>query len=261
MDIAVNLEWLFDEAGSTADRIRAAHAAGVSAVEIWSWRDKDLPGIKDALAETGLRLVTMIVDPQLQITDPATHADYIEAVRDSAATAADLRVPFIVAVTGDERLGLSRASQHAAVVAVLQRAAQVLEATGVVLLLENLNDRVDHPGTYLTSVGEALDIVREVNSPFVRLLLDAYHSIMMGHDLTELTTEDVALIGHVQIADVPGRHEPGSGTVDWTQVIAILRARGYQGMIGLECLPTVSTAEALKAMLSVIGGPNPISLS
>jgi hydroxypyruvate isomerase len=164
--IAANLEWLFTEAGdSTADRIRAAGAHGIDAVEIWGWRDKDLAAIRAALHETGVTLLSLVVDPQLQLTDPVTHDAYLVGVRQSLDVAQRLGAPNLVVVAGHEVPGADRADQHAAVVSVLSRAAELLEGSDVTLLLENLNSRLDHIGTYLDSTLEGLDIVREVGTP------------------------------------------------------------------------------------------------
>jgi hydroxypyruvate isomerase len=247
--LAANMEWLFTEAGdSTADRIRAAAAHGIEAVEIWSWRDKDLDSIEAALRETGVRLLSLIVDPKLDITDPATHDDYLGGVADSLVIAERLGAPYLVAVAGDELPGVDRAEQHAAVVSVLADAARILEGSEVTLLLEPLNTRVDHVGTYLSSTREGLDIVREVGSPRLRLLLDAYHALMMDEELAEVVGDDIALVGHVQVADVPGRNEPGTGTIDWTEQLRSLRGLGYNGHFGMEYMPTTETVASLRSV-------------
>ncbi|WP_415854159.1 TIM barrel protein [Sinomonas sp. G460-2] len=251
--IAVNLDWMFeDEADSTADRIRAASRSGIKLVEMWGWRAKDLDEIKSALAETGVELLTLIVDPQLQLTDPRTRGAFVIAVRESGAAAAQLSAPFLVVVAGDERIGVERSEQRAALVSALREGATQLDGTGITLILENLNDRVDHPGTFLSSTNETLSVVREVGSPHLRMLLDAYHSAVMEEDLAALSADDVMLISHVQVADAPGRHEPGTGSVAWQKVIDVLRHRGYEGAFGMEYVPLVGTAESLGAIRAVI---------
>ena len=245
--IAANMEWLFTEAGdSTADRIRAAAAHGIDAVEIWGWRDKDIDAIRAALDETGVTLLSLIVDPQLQLTDPSTHEEYLAGVRDSLEVALALGAPNLVVVAGQEVTGVPRPDQHAAVVSVLARAAAIVERSGVTLLLEPLNSRVDHVGTSLWSTREGLDIVREVGSPHLRLLLDAYHALVMDEDLAAVIGDDIELVGHVQVADAPGRHEPGTGTIDWEAQFRALRGLGYTGRWGMEYVPTGETGMSLR---------------
>ncbi|MEO7016730.1 MAG: TIM barrel protein [Leifsonia sp.] len=244
--ISANLEWLFTEAGDdTAARIHAAADHGLDAVEIWGWRDKDLDAIEEALTATGVRLLSLIVDPQLALTDPATHEEYLAGVRESLIVAERLGSPNLVVVSGEEREGVSHAAQREAVVSVLSRAAELLDGSDVTLLLEPLNTRVDHPGAFVSGTLQGLDIVREVGSPRLALLLDAYHALMMGENLTEAVGDEIALVGHVQVADLPGRHEPGTGTVDWRERFEELRGLGYRGAFGMEYKPTVATVQSL----------------
>lgn len=251
--LAANLEWLFTEAGDdTADRIRAAAVAGVTAVEIWGWRDKDIDAIEVALSETGVQLLSLIVDPQLQLTDEATRLPYLDAVRASLAVAERLGAPYLVAVAGQHRVGVDRAVQRAALVGTLREAAALLEGSQVTLLVENLNSRVDHVGTFLDSTREGVDIVREVASDRVRLLLDAYHALMMDENLATVIGDDIALVGHVQVADLPGRHEPGTGIADWSTELRGLRALGYRGAFGMEYQPTTPTIESLAQITAII---------
>jgi hydroxypyruvate isomerase len=244
--IAANMEWLFTEAGdSIACRIRAAAAHGLDAVEIWGWRDKNIEDIHVALKETGVTLLSLVVDPQLQITNPATHDEYLLGVRESLDIAQRLGAPNLVVVAGPELPADDRVNQHAAVVTALSRASELLEGSGVTLLLENLNSRIDHVGTYLDSTREGLDIVREVGSPHLRLLLDAYHALVMEEDLALEIGEDIGLVGHVQVADAPGRHEPGTGSLDWEAQFRLLRNLGYTGYWGMEYQPQSETITSL----------------
>src|SRR4029079_2289040 len=127
-----------------------------------------------------------------------------------------------------------RGEQHAAIVAALKTAAPGAADARVSLLVEPLNSRLDHVGYFLDSTAEGLDIIEEVDHPSVRLLYDMYHSTMMGERPAEVLGNRAPLVGHVHVADVPGRHEPGSGTVDWRSSMATLASLGYAGAIGLE---------------------------
>lgn len=251
--IAANMEWLFTEAGdSISERIHAAAAHGLNAVEMWGWRDKNLDDIRKALDETGITLLSMIVDPQLQLTDPATHDEYLIGVRQSLHVAQHLNAPYLVVVAGQEIPVVDRANQHAAVVSVLSRAAKLLEGSDVTLLLENLNSRIDHVGTYLDATSEGLAIVREVGSAHLRLLLDAYHALVMGENLVSEIGDDIHLISHVQVAEAPGRHEPGTGAIDWEAQFRILRNLGYTGYWGMEYLPQSDTITSLATVEQIV---------
>jgi hydroxypyruvate isomerase len=230
---------------SFADRVRATAEAGLDAVEFWHWSNKDLDSIAAALKDTGLPLAGILCEPITQITDPATHVAFLDAVRTSATIARYLHAPVIIAQAGNDRSQVPRPEQHAALVTILKQAADVLAGTGVVLALEPLNDRIDHPGYFLTSTAEGLDIVDEVGRPEVRLLYDIYHSAMMGERTEDVLAGRVDRVVHVHLADTPGRGEPGSGDMDWQHRVGWLEANGYRGFVGLEYRPTAGTLESL----------------
>ncbi len=231
---------------SFPDRIRAAKAAGLDAVEFWHWSNKDLDAVTAALHETGLPLAGILCEPIARITDPETHPMFLEGVRASLLAALKLSAPVMIAQAGDDRPGIPREAQHAALVKVLKEAADLLKGSGVIIALEPLNDRVDHPGYYLTSTEEGLDIVDEVDRPEIRLLYDIYHSAMMGEHTEDVLDGRLDRIAHVHLADTQGRAEPGSGTMDWRARLDWLAEHGYAGLVGLEYRPSKGTLESLK---------------
>ncbi len=241
------IEWLFAaEAPSFPDRIRAAKAAGLDAVEFWHWSNKDADAVKAALDETGLPLAGILCEPISHITDPQTHAVFLDGVRASLSAALKLGAPVMIAQAGDDQHDLPRQAQHAALVKVLKDAADILKGSGVTLALEPLNDRVDHPGYYLTSTIEGLDIVDEVDRPEVKLLYDIYHSAMMGEHIEDVLEGRLDRVVHVHLADTQGRGEPGSGMMDWHSRLDWLAEHGYAGLVGLEYRPTGTTLDSLK---------------
>jgi hydroxypyruvate isomerase len=248
------IEWLFaKEHPSLANRIRAAHEAGVRAVEFHLWRDKPLAEVRDALRETGMELLSFVVEPRRSLVDPAQHEEFLQAVRESLQAARQAGAKCLVVASGFTRPDVSRQVQHDEAVGILRQAAALAEAAGIVLLLEPLNTRVDHPGMYLDSTTEGLDIIEEVGSPHLRLLYDAYHSAVMDEQPGEVLKDRVHLVGHVQVADHPGRAEPGSGALDWSARVAALRAVGYSGSVGLEYRPSGPTLETLARARAALG--------
>jgi hydroxypyruvate isomerase len=249
------IETLFiREHASADDRIRACAKSGLYGVEFWRWSDKSLEQIERALGETGLALTFMSNEPRVPIVDPATHPDFINGLRDSVSVATRLRASGLGVLVDDRgivggdspRTRLSRAEQHAAIVAALKRAAPIAADSGLTLLVEPLNSVLDHQGHFLDRTPEGLDIIEEVGHPHVLLLYDMYHSTMMGERPDDVIGNRGSLIGHVHVADVPGRHEPGSGTIDWSGYMATLAAKSYQGPIGLEYFPTGATLDSLR---------------
>lgn len=245
MLLAPCIEWQFTEHANLADRVRAAAAAGYRAAEFHLWRDKDLPGIAAALAETGLGLTGVCVDPRRSIVDPAERAELVAAVRETIAATAPLGKPPLIVASGFKVDGMSEADHFANAVAALKEAAALAEAAGVTLLLEPLNTRL-FAAMYLVSTRLGLDLVEAVGSPNLRLLYDVWHSACMGEDMAEVLAGRIHLVAHVQVADMDDRHEPGTGTLDWGQIMQTLTDLGYTGGIGLEYFPTLPMDQSLQ---------------
>jgi hydroxypyruvate isomerase len=239
------LELLFAEAPVFSDRFQLAREAGFEAVEFWRWRDKDLGKVRQAISETGVTLHGFVAEPMLPLTDPAQRKSFLVGLGESIDAAHQLGTKNLIAQAGDEIGSLPRKQQHRAIVAGLAEAAPSLENAGVTLLLEPLNTLVDHPGYYLAYTPEALDIVEEVGSPNVRLLYDIYHSAVMGESPREVLDGRVSLLGHVHLADAPGRGEPGSGRIPWREHLDWLDEHGYKGYVGLEYRPRGDTLSSL----------------
>ena len=248
------IEWLFqDDCPDFADRIRAAKAAGLTHVEFHLWRDKPMDKVAQALRETGVTLTSFCVDPRRSLVDPAQHAEFIEAVRESLAASQGVGSPPLIVASGFARDGVPRAEQRAAAVQALSEAARLAEAAGVELLIEPLNTRIDHPGMFLHDTREALDIIEQVGSPNIKLLFDVYHSCVMDESLEDVLCGRMHLVRHVQIADLPGRNEPGTGKLDWNDLLQRLGALGYQQAIGLEYKPTLPSLQSLATARNATG--------
>ncbi|MEG3176706.1 TIM barrel protein [Sphingomonas sp. RB3P16] len=248
------IEWLFaNEHPALEDRVRAAHDAGFTAVEFHLWRDKDLDAVAAALDETGVRLTGFVVEPRRSLVDPAQHAEFLQAVRESLVASQKLGSPPLVVASGFTRDGVSREEQHGEAVTALKQAAKLAEEAGVVLVLEPLNTKVEHPGMFLSSTTEALDMIEEVGSANLRLLFDVYHSAVMDEDIETVLGGRMHLLAHVQVADMPGRNEPGSGTIDWPTVVSTLQRLGYDGDVGLEYKPTKPALESLAEARATLG--------
>ena len=249
MRFSACIEWLFAEAGDFPDRVRAAHRAGLDAIEFWRWTNKDVDALQAALAETGMPVAGLVAEPMVALTDPAQHGSFLEGLKRSIDVAQRLGAPALIAQAGPELPDRPREQQRAALVACLSRAAEVLEGSGVVLMLEPLNTRVDHIGYFLPSTVEGLDIVDEVGRREVRLIYDIYHSAVMDEDIATVLSGRLDRVVHVHLADAPGRHEPGSGAMDWERRLSWLSDNGYRGLVGLEYQPTGRTEDTLTAVL------------
>jgi hydroxypyruvate isomerase len=248
--LSPNIELLFTEAGPDfGDRIRAAARAGFGAVELWSLADKDLDSLAKALEETGVAVTAAVAEypPKTSFTFPGGDPTAYFALLDQAIENAHrIGCPRLVLASGLGFPGAGRARNLDILAEVFTTAVERTAGSGIGLVLEPVNTRVDHPGALLDRTADAVRVAKAVGSDRFGILYDLYHSITEGEDpATELANAG-RLVHYVQIADVPGRGEPGSGAVDWAARLETLRAAGYTGPIGLEYYPTVASAESVK---------------
>lgn len=249
------IEWLFAEGdGSFADRIRRAHAGGLTAVEFWRWSDKDLDAIEAALDETGLALTSLVAEPMIALTDAANRQSWLKGLAESVAVSRRLGAPVLIAQAGDDLPGVSREEQRRALTETLKAGADILKGSGVRLGVEPLNIRIDHIGYFLDSTREGLDIVSDVSRPEIGIVYDIYHSAVMDERTEEVLDGRLDRVFHVHVADHPGRNEPGSGGIDLAHRLNWIFANGYDGAVGLEYRPSRPGAEAVEAAIASLGG-------
>lgn len=232
------IEMLFADLPDYPARIHAAKAAGYAAVEFWGWRAKHLDAVAAALRETGMRLTGFVADPLPSLTDRAALASFLAALPDSIATAQRLGTPYLYIQSGRLIAGQTRAALTDTLIAALTEAADILQGSGVTLLLEPVSDGQN---AFLTRAADGLPIIAAVDRPEVRLLYDLYHAAVAGEDTATTIGPHMSLIGHVHVADHPGRVAPGLGALPLDRDLAWIRAQGYTGLFGLEFLPGAPT--------------------
>lgn len=227
------IEMLFLDAADLPGRITRAAQAGYGAIEFWGWSNKDLTSIQAAARANGVAVTGFVAEPALSLNDPANHTAFLAALPASVAVAQSLGARFLYIQGGRMRDGVPRHDQTQALIQVLTGAVELLRGTGVTLLLEPVSD-AEHG--FLTHAAEGFPIVAAVNRPEVRLLYDLFHAAVAGEDLRHTASGKVDLIGHVHVADFPGRGAPGTGHLDLAGDADWLRAQGYAGLFGMECL-------------------------
>ena len=245
---AVNVEMWFRDR-PFLDRIRAAADLGFPAVEFWPWRNKDLDAIAALCEERGI-VVTQFTAWGFTpgMNDPKNHDAVEEEIRASCEAAHRLGTKMMTVVAGNDQKGMTQAQMHDNVITALKRAAPIAEAADVMLILEPMNIRVDHKGHCLYGSVDAVRICREVDSPMVKINWDLYHCHISEGDLCGHLREGFDQLGYVQIADHPGRTEPGTGEIHYPRVLREVAALGYEGYVGVECRPSKPEAEAAKAL-------------
>lgn len=246
------IEWLFADGGRPVDeRVRAAAEAGLGQVEFWTTHDKSVDELAAAIQEAAVTVTAFVSEPTGRLVDPATHAEFLAGIGRSCSMSRRLHARNLIVVSGDTLPGVDRHEQRAALTHALRSAAPIAADAGLGLLLEPLNTRIDHKGYFLDSSDEGLEVIREVDEPSVRLLYDVYHSVVMGEEPSDVLARSGHLVGHVHVADVPGRHGPGSGTIDWRRCLDALSSASYSGAIGLEYVPTRDTESSLEFIRSL----------
>ena len=241
---------------SFLDRIDAVAEAGFPAFEFWGWRSKDVGGILSRKRERGLPVAAFAVDPMGRIVEPDTREEFLRGVRDSIEVAHKLECSTLLVSTGNEIANIPRKTQHENIAGSLREAAGLAQNADITLVLEPLNILVDHKGYYLHSSSEGFAILREVGSQNVKLLYDIYHQQIMEGNLIETITNNTDLIGHFHVGDVPGRHEPCTGEINYANVFRKIDQAGYDGFVGLEFSPLKGSSEALKKVREIEASSN-----
>ncbi|WP_326574297.1 TIM barrel protein [Streptomyces sp. NBC_00481] len=241
IDFSACIELMFLEGDRPLDdRVRAAADSGFRAVEIWDWWDKDLPRLTRALETTGTRLITLCVESwkdKCDLGDPSSHDEFLARVRAAADAARRTNTPRLVVLAGDVAPEIEPATQLHHAVAVLARAGEEVGRDGLELLVEVVNREHEGPNALISDSRSALSLLRAIDLPNIRFLYDRYHAILNGEPLGAEIEDAIPLIGHVQAADIPGRHEFGTGTIDWAAELAWLQNAGYDGYVGIEATP------------------------
>lgn len=224
-------------------RFDAARAAGFAAVEMQFPYAEPAESLARALKDSGLTLQLHNLPPgdwaageRGMASHPGRVAEFREGVERALHYARVLGAPRLHCLSGIAPSGVPATEARATLVANLRHAAGALAAHGLVLLVEPLNLH-DVPGYTLSTVDDAIDLMAEVGAPNLRLQYDLYHQQRMRGELIGTLRTHLPRIGHIQLADNPGRGEPGSGEVAWRAVLSAIEHSGYAGWVGLEYFP------------------------
>jgi hydroxypyruvate isomerase len=254
---AANLTMLWQELGPY-DRFEAAANAGFTHVEMLFPHELDAGRLELTLDRLGLEMV--VFDPAAGdwaagerglLALPGREDEFVDTVRDAISLATRLGTSRINALVGVLPPDVSGDQAQATAMANLTRVAPLVRAAGITLLIEAINN-IDIPGYWASTVGQAAHLVDVADHSSVRLQLDQYHAAMAGEDAIACLRTYFPLIAHVQIADVPGRHEPGTGSQPIGDFLDELDRLGYEGFVGLEYRPLADTATSLEWLKSKV---------
>ncbi len=233
------------------ERIKQAAALGFPAYEFWPWERQDIDAVASLSQNLGIECAQFTAwgfSPGLN--DPKNHGDFVKKIEAGCAAAKKLRCKKMTVVGGNDQPGMSQKQMHDNIITGLKLAAPIAEERDVMLILEPMNIRVDHKGHSLYGSGPAIHICNEVDSSHVKINWDLYHMQITEGDLCGHLAEGIAAgqIGYLQLADHPGRTEPGTGEVHYNRVLKQAFDLGYRDYVGLECRPKTTEIAAAKGV-------------
>lgn len=246
MKYSLCIEPIFTEM-EFCDRIRAAKACGVDAVEFWEPETKDVGEIARVCAQEKISVAAMSVARSWDVRLNDDRQAVLQKLRRSIELGRELGCNTFIGLSGDA-VG-RRESQSMLLVENLKAAAELLEKEGARLVIEPLNSHRDHKGYFLDSAREAFCIVKSVNSPAVQVLYDCYHMQIMEGNVIETCLDNLNWIGHFHSASVPGRNEPYRGELYYPALIRALDKAGYGGFFGMEFWPSCPGEEESRAVM------------
>jgi hydroxypyruvate isomerase len=242
---AVNIEMFWNKL-PFLERLKKVAEAGFTHYEFWQHKTKDIPAIDKASRE--LNLTPVQFSAYWGITEPKRKEPFLRAVDDAIETAEALGVKKLCVVAGEVVKDLEREAMFDAVVDALKAAAEKVKEHDITLILEPLNVLVDHPDQFLVTSKDAAAIIDAVSSPNVKILFDVYHQQISEGNLSGNIRKYFDKIGYFQVADHPGRFQPGTGEINYAHVLKLIHDLGYKDVIGLEMKPKGDPMEALKQL-------------
>jgi hydroxypyruvate isomerase len=230
-------------------RIGLVADAGYQALELVNeykgWSAAEFSGARRQLHQRG-----MVVDAcsgiDASLVDPSQRDLLLQQIRAKLSVLGELECSRLILLSGNRVAGLSHEQMHTNCLESLKTVAEITAPNKIEILLENI-DPEENPQYFLTSVSEGFEIVRELNNPQVRFLYDFFHEQISEGNLIAKLEKNLELVGLVHVADVPGRHAPGTGEINYANVFRKLGQRGYSRFIAMEFLPLGDPVSELRS--------------
>ncbi len=219
-------------------RFERAAQAGFSSVEFWEHdkNNRNMNAVAALARKLNLNIVQFTGWGGPSLADTSNHNDFIETMKRVTEIAYQLNAPMFTVVGHQTMKTIPQAESLANLSLALEKAVPILEDAKKMLILEPFNP-VDHQGHFLNGSTDALQICREIDSPFIKINWDLYHMQLTEGNIVENLYAGIDQVGYIQVADVPGRHQPGSGELNYNFIFNAIEEIGYKGPIGLECWP------------------------
>jgi len=235
------------------DRLAKVAEAGYTNVELVGeyshWSQPDFDRANAARKRLGIHFDATAGLPR-GIADPSSRDAFLADLQRALTPMESLGCPAMIVLTGNVVPGISREAQHQSCIEALKRAASLVEGRQIdgqpVRLLLECIDLEENPHYFLPSAAEAIEIVRAVNHPQVQFLYDLFHEQIAEGNLIEKLQKHIDVIGLIHVADVPGRHQPGTGEINYTNIFRKLIELNYRHTVAMEFLPTGDEVTALR---------------
>lgn len=222
--------------------------SGIKYIEFWGWWDKDLEELVKHQQENNLS-ISACCTKFVSLVDANLRSLYLEGLKASIAAAKKLNTNILISQVGDFIVGVSRDVQYRSLIDGLKKAAPLLEESNITLVIEPLNDQVDHAGYFLVKSEEAFKVIEEVNSPNIKVVFDIYHQQISEGQLIKNIVSNIDKIGHFHAAGNPGRNELQRGEINYPEVFKAIKETEFSGYVGLEYWPLDEKPE--KALIDV----------
>lgn len=218
---------------------------GFHGLELYNWAAlEDLRAVAREQDRLGVGIIATCTR-FFNLVDGSKREEYLESLKKTLEACQTLGTKSIITQAGQVMYGISREKQTNDMVETLKQCASLCEQAGVVLEVEPLNGLVNHPGHFLQYTEESVKVIDRVDSPHVKLVFDVYHQQIMEGNVTRNATNFIDRINHYHIADNPGRAQPGTGELNYVNILKAIKATGFKGYVGLECNYTTDTDAAL----------------
>lgn len=256
MKFAANIEMWWTDL-PFIERIEQAAIAGFRAIEFWEYQDKDIDAIADEARKHNIEITQFTAwGWDNWMNDPKNTDLFIKQIREACDVGKKLNCKMGTVVGGNDQDGMTQDEMHEQIIRALKEVAPMAEEEDFTLILEPMNIRVDHAGHCLYGSEPGIKICKEVNSSHVKLNWDLYHMQISEGDLCGHLKEGMDQIGYIQLADHPGRHEPGTGEINYVNVLEVAVSLGYQGYFGLECSPFEDEIKAKDRLIKLFKNIN-----
>jgi hydroxypyruvate isomerase len=217
-------------------RLEAVSSLGYKQYEFWTWWDKNLQEIAEVSQRLDIHPVAYCTK-FVSLVDKTCRDKYIDGLGETIENAKKTDTRVIISQVGDEVAGTSREDQIISMIEGLKASSKLLAGTQIILAVEPLNTFYDHKGYFLFSSAETVEVLKAVDSANVKMLFDIYHQQIMEGNLINNIKKYMDYIAHFHIADVPGRHEIGTGEINFANIIKVINESAYRGCVGIELFP------------------------